>query len=72
MDLSRRRFLGMAGASVAAPRLFAKAKADYDPDLTVLLSDIHVNGVKGDAEVRLRRGRDTEALPAPIARGRVR
>lgn len=49
MDLSRRRFLGMAGASVAAPRLFAKAKADYDPDLTVLLSDIHVNGVKGDA-----------------------
>lgn len=48
MDLSRRRFLGMAGASVAAPRLFAKAKADYDPDLTVLLSDIHINGVEGD------------------------
>ena len=44
MDLSRRRFLGMAGASVAAPRLFAKAKSDYDPDLTVLLSDIHVFG----------------------------
>ena len=36
-------------ARTSAPRLFAKAKSDYDPDLTVLLSDIHVNGVKGDA-----------------------
>ena len=50
MNLSRRSFIGMAGAAVAVPRLFAKAKADHDPDLTVLLSDVHVNGVKGGPE----------------------
>jgi len=49
MNLSRRCFLGMTGAAAAASRLFAKAKVDYDPDLTVLLSDIHINGVEGDA-----------------------
>lgn len=48
MNLSRRSFLGALGATAAAPRLFAKSPADYDPDLTVLLSDIHINGVKGD------------------------
>lgn len=50
MDFSRRRFLGILGATAAAPRLFAKTAADYDPDLTVLLSDIHINGrATGDA-----------------------
>ena len=48
MDLSRRGFIGILGAAAAAPRLFAKAPSDYDPDLTVLLSDIHVNGVERD------------------------
>jgi hypothetical protein len=48
-NVSRRGFIGGLGAAAVAPRLFAKKPSDYDPDLTVLLSDIHVNGVKGDA-----------------------
>ena len=44
MLIPRRRFISALGAAAAAPRLFAKAAGDYDPDLTVLLSDLHVNG----------------------------
>ena len=44
MGVSRRGFIGSLGAAAVAPRLFAKKPSDYDPDLTVLLSDIHVNG----------------------------
>ncbi len=54
MNVSRRNFLGCLGAA-AAPRLFAKASADYDPDLTVLLSDIHVDGrASASAHQRVR------------------
>ena len=44
MPFSRRAFLGGLFAATATPRLFAKAAADYDPNLTVFLSDIHING----------------------------
>lgn len=45
VSVSRRSFLECLGAAAAAPRLFAKDRADYDPNLTVLLSDLHVNGI---------------------------
>ena len=43
-NVSRRGFIGGLGAAAVAPRIFAKKPLDYDPDLTVLLSDIHVKG----------------------------
>ena len=43
-NVSRRGFIGGLGAAAVAPRLFAKKPSDYDPDLTVLLSDMHVKG----------------------------
>ena len=46
--ISRRGFISILGAAASVPRLFAKAPSDYDPDLTVLLSDIHINGVSRD------------------------
>lgn len=53
MNVSRRGFLwlgGAAGASFAggcaSGRLFTGGAAEHDPDLTVFLSDIHVNGQK--------------------------
>ena len=46
VTVSRRSFLECLGAAAAAPRLFAKERTDYDPDLTVLLSDLHVNGIR--------------------------
>ena len=56
MSVSRRSFLGCLGAAAAAPRLFAKAPGDYDPDLTVLLSDLHVNGASDSHQLgRLER-----------------
>ena len=55
-SVSRRGFLGGLGAAAAAPRLFAKAPADYDPDLTLLLSDLHVNGLRNTHQLgRLER-----------------
>ncbi len=44
-NVSRRGFIGGLGAAAVAPRLFAKKPSDYDSDLTVLLSDIHINGL---------------------------
>ena len=56
MGVSRRGFIGGLGAAAAAPRLFAKAPGDYDPDLTVLLSDLHVNGTEDSHQLgRLER-----------------
>ena len=56
MGVSRRGFIGGLGAAVAVPRLFAKAPGDYDPDLTVLLSDLHVNGTEDSHQLgRLER-----------------
>ena len=55
-SVSRRVFLGSLGAAAAVPRLFAKAPADYDPNLTVLLSDLHVNGLRNTHQLgRLER-----------------
>lgn len=45
MNISRRSFLAGFTAAAAAPAAFAKLKSD--PDLAVLLSDVHVNGVEG-------------------------
>ena len=54
MNVSRRGFLWLAGAAgasfaggCASGRLFAGGEAAHDPNLTVLLSDIHVNGQEG-------------------------
>ena len=56
MGVSRRRFLGCFGSAVAVPRLFAKAPGDFDADLTVLLSDLHVNGISNSHQLgRLER-----------------
>ncbi len=56
MGVSRRGFIGGLGAAAAAPRLFAKAPGDFDPDLTVLLSDLHVNGTSSSHQLgRLER-----------------
>ncbi len=44
MQLSRRTFLSGFSAAAAVPGLFAAARLAHDPDLTVLLSDIHVPG----------------------------
>ena len=54
MNVSRRGFLWLAGAAgtttlaggCASGGLFAGGPAAHDPNLTVLLSDIHVNGQK--------------------------
>jgi len=54
MNVSRRGFLWLAGAAgtttiaggCAHGRLFAGGPAAHDPDLTVFLSDVHVNGKK--------------------------
>ncbi len=53
MDVSRRGFLWLAGAAgasfaggCASGRLFTGGAAEHDPNLTVLMSDIHVNGQK--------------------------
>ena len=41
---------------MAVPRLFAKAPGDFDADLTVLLSDLHVNGTSDSHQLgRLER-----------------
>jgi hypothetical protein len=45
MNISRRSFLTGVAAAAAAPSAFAGLKTD--PDLVVLLSDVHVNGVAG-------------------------
>ena len=45
--LSRRGFLGgilAAGAYAAGSRLFAAAPEDFDEDLSIFLSDVHVSG----------------------------
>ena len=55
MNLSRRSFLGGIGAMAAVPCVFAKAKASRDPNLTVLLSDVHVNGVPGGPAYQLEK-----------------
>ena len=56
MGVSRRGFIGILGAAAAAPGLFAKAPSDYDPNLTVLLSDLHVNGTSDSHQLgRLER-----------------
>ena len=47
MNLTRRTFFGGLTASVVCPQLLASTKAAIDPTLTVLFSDVHVNGVKG-------------------------
>ncbi len=60
MNVSRRGFLWLAGAAgaslsggCASGKLFTGGKGAHDPDLTVLLSDIHVNGQKeGDVYQR--------------------
>ena len=49
MQISRRSFLrlsaaGGAFAAVGGGALFAGAASDYDPNLTVFFSDIHVRG----------------------------
>ena len=55
-NVSRRGFIGGLGAAAVAPRLFAKKPSDYDPDLTVLLSDLHVNGIRNTHQLgRLER-----------------
>ena len=45
MNISRRSFLTGFTAAAAAPAAFARPKSD--PDLAVLLSDVHVNGIEG-------------------------
>ena len=56
MGVSRRGFIGILSAAAAAPRLFARAPSDYDPNLTVLLSDLHVNGTSDSHQLgRLER-----------------
>ena len=45
MNISRRSFLAGFTAAAAAPAAFASLR--HDPDLAVLLSDVHVNGVEG-------------------------
>ena len=52
MNLSRRHFLFCAGAAslaggCASGRFFTGAAADYDPDLTLFLSDIHLSKGQG-------------------------
>lgn len=49
MNLTRRTFLGGIAAAAACPRVLASAKAAVDPELTVLFSDVHVNGVAGSS-----------------------
>ena len=56
MGVSRRGFIGILSSAAAAPRLFARAPSDYDPNLTVLLSDLHVNGTSDSHQLgRLER-----------------
>ena len=57
--------LASAGGGCAAGRLFTGSASDHDPNLTVLLSDVHVNGQEtGDV---YQRGR-LEATVAEILR----
>ena len=67
MGVSRRGFIGILGAAAAAPRLFAKAPSDYDPNLTVLLSDLHVNGASDSHQLgRLERAVGEILARAPL------
>lgn len=52
--MDRRSFIKLATAAAVAPgtcsRLFAKTAAEFDENLTVFFSDVHVNGVAGRPE----------------------
>ncbi len=48
MQISRRHFISGFTAAAASQGMFAAAKPAVDPDLTVLISDVHVKGGQGD------------------------
>jgi len=61
MQISRRFFLSGITAAAAVPGVLASTKAAIDPDLTVLVSDVHVPGDGTQPTYQLQKFRRTVA-----------